>query len=258
MSSCIYIWNRECSNMVANADRGTINKKHIKPDFWSKACVRPLGGLRGWGQRQNETFSEHGHAAYQIKGNHRHSNMQHGSKYYARRPPTPTLGVKIQLFQNMVILHIKLKACLHPPSPYSWVKRSNLTFAEHDHVAYQIKGNHECSNMVANILPAAPSPFRRSKFNFFRTWSCCTSKESWMQQHGSNCRQKYNKYETYQTWFWIKDLCLTPWVDLGDGIKMSKLIFFRTWSCCISNLRESQMQPNGRKYFGRGTPSHPL
>ena len=25
--------NRECSSMVANADRGTINKKHIKPDF---------------------------------------------------------------------------------------------------------------------------------------------------------------------------------------------------------------------------------
>ena len=25
--------NCECSNMVANADRGTINKKHIKPDF---------------------------------------------------------------------------------------------------------------------------------------------------------------------------------------------------------------------------------
>ena len=25
--------NRECSNMVANADRGTINKNHIKPDF---------------------------------------------------------------------------------------------------------------------------------------------------------------------------------------------------------------------------------
>ena len=25
--------NRECSNMEANADRGTINKKHIKPDF---------------------------------------------------------------------------------------------------------------------------------------------------------------------------------------------------------------------------------
>ena len=25
--------NRECSNMVANADRGIINKKHVRPDF---------------------------------------------------------------------------------------------------------------------------------------------------------------------------------------------------------------------------------
>ena len=62
----------------------------------------------------------------------------HGSKYFARSPPTPDPRVK----------------------------RSNLTFAEHDHVAYQIKGNSKCSNMVANILPAAPSPLRRSKFNF--------------------------------------------------------------------------------------------
>ena len=27
------------------------------------------------------------------------------------------------------------------------------TFSEHGHVAYQIKENHECINMVANILP---------------------------------------------------------------------------------------------------------
>ena len=31
-------------------------------------------------------------------------------------------------------------------------------FSEHGHVAYQDKGNHVCSNMVANILPADPSP----------------------------------------------------------------------------------------------------
>ena len=30
----------------------------------------------------------------------------------------------------------------------------NLTFSEHGHVAYQMKENHECRNMVANILPA--------------------------------------------------------------------------------------------------------
>ena len=30
----------------------------------------------------------------------------------------------------------------------------NSTLSEQGYVAYQIKGNHECSNMIANILPA--------------------------------------------------------------------------------------------------------
>ena len=30
----------------------------------------------------------------------------------------------------------------------------NSTFSEHGHVAYQIKENHECSNMVPNIMLA--------------------------------------------------------------------------------------------------------
>ena len=37
----------------------------------------------------------------------------------------------------------------------------NSTFLEY--VAYQIKGNHECTNMVANILsadPSTPNPIR--------------------------------------------------------------------------------------------------
>ena len=68
--------------------------------------------LRLGSKGQNSNFSEHGHVAYQIKGNH--EMQQHGSKYFARRhPPQPkTLGdgkkVKIQPFQNMVVLHIKL------------------------------------------------------------------------------------------------------------------------------------------------------
>ena len=48
----------------------------------------------------------------------------------------------------------------------------NKTFSEHGVVAYQIKENHECSNMVANILPTdTPDPgdgVNRSKFNFFQ------------------------------------------------------------------------------------------
>ena len=37
-------------------------------------------------------------------------------------------------------------------------KQNKTTLSEHGHVAYQIKENHECSNMVANILPTDPPP----------------------------------------------------------------------------------------------------
>ena len=114
--------------------------------------------------------------------------QQHGSKYFARRPPSPPdhrgQKVKIQLFQkNMVMLHIKLNAitkCSNmvvnilpatppppthppppppPPPPTLGGNRSKFNFSEQFHVAFQIKGNHECSNMVANILPAdRPTP----------------------------------------------------------------------------------------------------
>ena len=92
---------------------------------------------------QNSAFSEHGHVAYQIKWNH--EMQQHGSKYFARRPPPPT--------------HVSTQS----------------TFSEHCHVAYQNKGNNEYSNMVANILHADPLPpvlsgkgSKRSKFRSLR------------------------------------------------------------------------------------------
>ena len=96
---------------------------------------------------------------------------QHGSKYFARRPPPIPWGwgqyVKIQLFQNIVMLHIKLKRITKrsnmvanvlpadpPPPRGDWVSKSKLFFSEHGHIAYQIKENHKCSNMEATILPA--------------------------------------------------------------------------------------------------------
>ena len=58
---------------ISHADIGTINMKHIKHDFRSKARdSHSLGGHRGWGQK-----------------------------------------VKIQLFQNNVMLHIKLKGIMN-------------------------------------------------------------------------------------------------------------------------------------------------
>ena len=52
------------------------------------------------------------------------------------------------------------KVWVGPPG-WTWCVGSKgqiATFSEHCHVAYQIKGNQVCSNMVANILPADPPP----------------------------------------------------------------------------------------------------
>ena len=58
--------------------------------------------------------------------------QHHGSNYFADRP-------------------------LSTPYPLTMgSKGQNSTFSEHGHVAYQIKDNYECSNMVANILPKDP------------------------------------------------------------------------------------------------------
>ena len=60
-------------------------------------------------------------------------------------------------------------------------KGQNSTFSEHSHVAYHIKENHECSNIVANVLPIdTPLPgdgVSRSKFNFFRTYQIKENQE---------------------------------------------------------------------------------
>ena len=43
-----------------------------------------------------------------------------------------------------------------PPDPVGGVKMSKLTFSKHGHVAYRLKWNHKCSHMVANISPQGP------------------------------------------------------------------------------------------------------
>ena len=149
-------------------------------------------------------FSEHGHIAYKIKGNHHCSNMvEIFCPQIPNLPPPPpppdrrSSKVQIKLFQNMVTLHIKSKGStkcsnivanilfrrpLPTPTPLTLgfgSKGRNSTFSELGHVAYQIKENHECSNMAAYFACRSPDPvdgvnrsnFNRSNFNFFRTWS---------------------------------------------------------------------------------------
>ena len=82
------------------------------------------------------------------------------------RPSTGGAVAKIKLFQNMVMLHIKLKLttlaakreqifCPQThPRPRGWGQKVKLyIFSESSHVAYQIKAEDAGSNMVANILP---------------------------------------------------------------------------------------------------------
>ena len=87
--------------------------------------------LRLWGSKdQNATFLEHGHVAYQIKGNQKCSNIV--ANILPAEPPLPTA------------------------SRILGVERLNSTISDYSHVTYQIKGNHKCSNTVTNILPIDP------------------------------------------------------------------------------------------------------
>ena len=99
---------------------------------------------------QNSTFSEHGHVAYQIKENHECSNMV----------PNILLADTLTLGMGQI--------------------GQNLPFSEHGHIIYQFKGNQKMQQHGSKYLPSPrPDPgdgVRRSKFKFFRTWSCCISK----------------------------------------------------------------------------------
>ena len=111
------------------------------------------------GQRPKTAFSEYGHFAYQIKGNDTYSNMLVNILPVDPHDPRGGGGggrcqkVKLQLFQNMVMLHIKLKGitnaarCKHIFCPYTHPRplgrgqRSKHFFSESSHATYQIIGN---------------------------------------------------------------------------------------------------------------------
>ena len=136
-----------------------------------------------------------------IKVKQKSRMQQDCSKYFAYRPHPP-----------------------HLPNPVVGVKRKKTTFSEHGHGAYLIKRNtneQHGSKYFAGRPPPQPNPgdgVNSLKFNFFRTWSCCTSNKGnlEMQQHGRNI------------------LPATPppsSMTSEDWVNRSKL----TWSCCISN-----------------------
>ena len=104
--------------------------QHILP-----TDTQPLGmGSIG----QNSTFSEHGHVAYQIKWNH--EMQQHGSKYFARRPPMPlthSIGQKSTFSEHCHVASQRMQqhgskyfACRppFPQDPRVWGPKSKIQF----------------------------------------------------------------------------------------------------------------------------------
>ena len=100
-----------------------------------------------WGvNRSKFHFFKHGHVAFQVKESHKCSNMVPNILPAHPIPSPQTLGMgsvcQIQLLQDIVMLHIKLK------------------------------GTTKYSNMIVIILPADTHLTLGSKFNLFKTWSC--------------------------------------------------------------------------------------
>ena len=121
------------------------------------SCIPPTLGMGSIGQ--SSTFSVHGHVAYQVKRNHECTNkvatILPADTYNPYPPPPP------------------------PPPPPTLGIRSigqNSTFSDHGHLVYQIKWNQEIKQHGCADPPPLPDlRVKWSKFNFFRTWSCCMS-----------------------------------------------------------------------------------
>ena len=85
-----------------------LNARSPPYNHWVKRSK--FNPLRTWGQ--NSTFSEHGRVAYQIIGNHKCCNFVENILPADLHPSHPDPGgwgqkIKIQLFQNMVMLNIE-------------------------------------------------------------------------------------------------------------------------------------------------------
>ena len=122
--------------------------------------------------------------------------------------PWMDLGVgskgQTELFQNMVMLHIKLKGitgaatwyqilCPHTPPPPPDPGSQNVKIQVFQnrvmlHIQLKTIANAVIWKQIFCPQPPLPDPVgQKVKFNFGRTWSCCISneRESQIQQYNS-------------------------------------------------------------------------
>ena len=103
----------------------------------------------------------------------------------------------------------------------------NITFSGHGHVEYKIKENHECNNMVANILPADPYTPPPPTLGMRSVGQNIT-----FSGHG---HVEYKIKENQECNNMVACRPRPPTLIMGLGISRSKFNFFMAWTCCISN-----------------------
>ena len=120
-------------------------------------------------------------------------------------------------------------------------KCQNSIFLEHGHAAYQIKGNHGCSNMVENILAwkTPPTPFNPGGQNYFFT------------EYFHIKLNRFSNSETWQQIFCLHTFSL-PHSTLGVGSKV-KIHFIYNMVMLHKNLNRITKAATC-KYFGRKSP----
>ena len=107
----------------------------------------------------------------------------------------------------------------------------NSTVSEYGHVAYEIQENHGCSDMLPNIMPADP-PTTLGMGYIGQTFLIGST----FSEHGHVAYQIKGNHKCPNV---VANILRanphTPNTHPGDEVNRSKLNFFRTLSCCISN-----------------------
>ena len=199
--------------------------------------------------------------------------QQHGRKYFASRPHSPHNprdGVKRSKFnffrtwscgisnrrESRMQQHVSTYFA-SPPALGMGSIGQNSTFNEHGHVAYRIKGNRECNNMVRIFCPQTTLP----PTSTLRIGSI--DQKSSFTEHGHVTYQIdwYHECSNMVANSLPADPTKPPIPDPGDGVKNSKFNFFQNMFLLHIKLKGitdtatwSRIHQHGSKYLARRPP----
>ena len=137
-----------------------------------------------------------------------------------------------------------------PPSTLGMAsigQNSTFCLSEHGHVAYQVYENHECSNMVPNILPADAPP--HLGMGLTSQSSCFIEQGLAAYQIKGNHEKQHHACKYFAR--------RPPSLDPGDGVNRSKFNFFRNGHVEYQIKGNHECTRHGCRYFSGRSPYPP-